>query len=59
MHFTRRAALALAAAPFLASNVFAQAWPAKPIRVVVPFPAGGGTDILTREITSKMAGTTS
>jgi tripartite-type tricarboxylate transporter receptor subunit TctC len=56
MHFTRRAALALAAAPFLASNVFAQAWPAKPIRVVVPFPAGGGTDILTREITAKMPG---
>jgi tripartite-type tricarboxylate transporter receptor subunit TctC len=58
MHFTRRAALALAAAPFLASNVFAQAWPAKPIRVVVPFPAGGGTDILTREITAKMPGYT-
>jgi tripartite-type tricarboxylate transporter receptor subunit TctC len=58
MHFTRRAALAMAAAPLLASHAFAQAWPAKPIRVVVPFPAGGGTDILTREITAKMPGYT-
>jgi len=30
-------------------------WPAKPIRVVVPFPAGGGTDITAREVTQKIA----
>jgi len=56
MRFTRRAALATAAATFLASTAFAQAWPAKPIRLLVPFPAGGGTDIISRELTSKLAG---
>lgn len=31
------------------------AYPSKSIRVVVPFPAGGATDILTRGITEKLA----
>ena len=30
-----------------------QAWPAKPIRVVVPYPAGGTSDILTRMVGAK------
>lgn len=37
-------------APRLASG-----YPAKPIRVIVPFPAGGATDILTRVVTEKLA----
>ncbi len=33
-------------------------WPNKSIRVIVPFPAGGGTDIVARDVTQKMAATT-
>lgn len=33
------------------------AWPAKPIRVVVPYPAGGTSDILTRMIGAKLTET--
>lgn len=38
-----------------ASNpAFAQGYPAKPIRMVVPYPAGGGTDIAARWICQKL-----
>jgi tripartite-type tricarboxylate transporter receptor subunit TctC len=56
MQLSRRAALAVATASFFTATAFAQAWPAKPIRMIVPFPAGGGTDVLTRELTGKLAG---
>jgi tripartite-type tricarboxylate transporter receptor subunit TctC len=57
MHFTRRAALGLAlVAAFASTAVLAQAWPAKPIKLIVPFPAGGGTDIIGRELAQKVAG---
>jgi len=39
---------------FATGGVHAQAWPAKPIRVVVPYPAGGTSDILTRMIGVKL-----
>jgi tripartite-type tricarboxylate transporter receptor subunit TctC len=37
------------------SPLQAQTYPAKPVRVVVPFPAGGIVDILTRIVTEKVA----
>jgi len=37
----------------IAGSVAAQAYPAKPIRVVVPYPAGGTSDILTRMVGAK------
>jgi tripartite-type tricarboxylate transporter receptor subunit TctC len=57
MHASRRLLLALASATFCL-GAFAQAWPAKPIRVIVPFPPGGGTDIVARETTQKVAAAT-
>lgn len=56
MQSTRRAAVAALAA--LALTPFAQAqapYPSKPIRLIVPFPAGGGGDTLARLMMTRVA----
>jgi tripartite-type tricarboxylate transporter receptor subunit TctC len=51
-HITRRAVLAGAAAGLLAgrSGARAQGWPSRPVTVIMPFAAGGGTDLLARAL---------
>lgn len=39
----------------LACAAQAQGWPNKPVKMVVPFPAGGPTDVLTRALSDKLS----
>jgi len=45
----------LAALACLAQPAAAQGYPSKPIRIVVPYPAGGGIDIMSRQIAQRLA----
>ena len=51
----RRAVLALAAGLLAAGGVSAQAWPAKPVKLVVGFPPGGTTDVLARMLAARLS----
>ena len=44
------AALAVLASPMAA----AQAFPNKPVKMVVPYPAGGGVDVMARAVAQKL-----
>lgn len=48
------AALAAGTAVLLAPRTHAQAWPAKPIKVIVPYTPGGFTDITARVVCQKL-----
>jgi tripartite-type tricarboxylate transporter receptor subunit TctC len=47
--------IAFFTAILLCGNVLAQGYPNKPVRLIVPYPAGGGTDFFARLVGGKMA----
>src|SRR5260370_40785845 len=49
-------ALALVAAAHAMASASAQEWPARPLTLVVPWAAGGGTDVMGRIMAKRMSG---
>ena len=47
-------AAACCAALLVSQTCFAQAWPSKPVRIVIPFASGGPTDIVARLVGQKL-----
>ena len=54
MKLNRRSALAGAAALSVSPSAFAQDFPNKPIKIVVPFAAGSATDLAARGLGAKL-----
>ena len=55
IHFAKSALAALFAATMFASAAQAQAWPSKPIHIIVPYPPGGSSDIIARAISKPLS----
>ena len=49
-------AICAVAMTVVASSAWAQAWPQRPIRIINPFPPGGGTDVFARPLAAKLTG---
>jgi tripartite-type tricarboxylate transporter receptor subunit TctC len=54
LRLSRRHAIVALALTLAAGAALAQAWPAKPVSLIVPFPAGGTTDVLARALAEKL-----
>ena len=54
MHKHAKRLLALAALSLAATAASAQSWPTQPIRWIVPYPAGGGADVVARTVAGGM-----
>jgi tripartite-type tricarboxylate transporter receptor subunit TctC len=54
MRFGFRALLALAALTLSALPASAQNYPNKPVRIIVAYPAGGATDVITRAVAQRL-----
>ncbi len=53
-HFNRRQLILALSATVASSAATAQAWPSKPVTLIVPFAAGGTTDVLARSLAEKL-----
>ena len=54
MALRRRTFLLAAASPFVSRLAYAQAFPNRPITMVVPYPPGGPTDTIARLVAERM-----
>lgn len=44
----------MASLALVATNASGQAFPSRPVRIVVPFPAGGTSDVIARSVTNEL-----
>src|SRR5687767_14333127 len=55
MKTTKAARVALALMMLAGIPALAQDWPSKPVKLIVPFPPGGGTDTVARPLAAKLS----
>ena len=40
---------------FMATSVWAQSWPTRPVRMIIAFPPGGPTDLVSRVLAQRLS----